>query len=127
MGTAAALATLEVVENESLIENTEAMGKLMAAEMATMPHVQAVRQHGALIGADIDPRFPVGKVIKMAAEEHDMILHSCGKNALRIIPAYIIKQPEIEIFHDKLHKILSSLEKDAERDTSSSQSYAFTM
>ena len=36
---------------------------------------------GVFHGIDIDPRFPVGKIIKIAAEEKGMILHSCGNES----------------------------------------------
>lgn len=104
---AAANATLDVIRDEELIENANKMGALIAKEMSGMPYITGIRQHGLLIAADLEASHPVGKVIKKAIQNENLVLHSCGANALRIIPAYLIQKQEVEIFCERLHNVLS--------------------
>lgn len=112
MGMAAASATMDVFENEGILENTNKMGALIAEEMRRMPLVKEVRQHGLLIGADIDTNWMVGQAVKKASEEHGLILHTCGKNSLRIIPSLTIKSEEVSIFSERIYRILKEMENE---------------
>jgi 4-aminobutyrate aminotransferase-like enzyme len=110
---AAASATLDVIQNENLLTNAHEMGKKIAASLSGMPYLEGIRQHGAFVAADVTTEenggFAVGTVIKNAVSDHNLVLHSCGSNALRIIPAYNIKENEVEIFADKLYATLKEL------------------
>jgi len=110
---ASANATLDVIEDENLLDNINKMGKIIADEVRNMPHITGIRQHGLLIAADVDPEVaPIGRVIKKGVDEQALILHSCGTNSLRIIPSYIIGEQDVEVFHDRLYNILKNLEKE---------------
>lgn len=107
---AAASATLDVIREENLLQNANQMGQLIAKEVAAMPSVTEVRQHGCLVAADLNAETaPVGQVIRDAVIDQNLILHSCGTNALRIIPAYNITENEVDLFADKLYAVLKGL------------------
>lgn len=96
LGMAAGSATLDVIEDENLMENAVRMGDHIKEELQSFPHVTEVRHAGGLLlGVDLDPEvISAPAVIKRAATEEQMLLHSCGENALRIIPPYILNGGE---------------------------------
>ncbi|MFI5085204.1 MAG: acetylornithine transaminase, partial [Actinomycetales bacterium] len=53
VATAAALATLHVLDSQNILANVRAVGKQLANGLATIEGVTAVRQHGLLIGFDL--------------------------------------------------------------------------
>ena len=107
LSTAAANATLDVIKDENLIENSNSMGNILKQELVKIPHIENVRQHGLFIAADLEEDIDVKEVIAKGVDEKVLML-SCGKNALRIIPPLIINQEECEYFTDKLNNILSN-------------------
>jgi 4-aminobutyrate aminotransferase len=109
MGCAAASAVLDVMYEEDLMGNAERQGRKIAEAVAGMPLVKDVRQFGLLAGVDIDERVPVGLLMKKSVEEYNMILHTCGKNAIRVIPSLIINDEEVEMFLEKFHGITSEI------------------
>ena len=55
---AAALATLEVIEQERLIENAAFVGAYAAEKLAGLPHVTAVKGRGLMLGESSTVRLP---------------------------------------------------------------------
>lgn len=109
---AAANATLDVLIGEDLMGNARRMGDYLYAKVRALnsPLIGDIRYKGLLMGVDIDPKYPVGSIVKKASEEQSMILHTCGKNALRLIPALTIKESEIDEAVARIGVILKELE-----------------
>lgn len=105
IATTAASATIDVILNEGLKDNSKKMGEIIKKDLSTMPYIKNVRQYGLFIAADLNDDIKVSSIINDAIK-NDLILLSCGKNSLRIIPPLIINENEIEIFNEKLFKTL---------------------
>ena len=103
---AAALATLDVLENGGM-QNCAEQGAYMLhafAEMATRhPSIGDVRGKGLMIGVE----FVQDKVTKMPdarirnrivelAFEHGLLIMGCGGNSMRIIPPLTVRRDEVD-------------------------------
>jgi len=106
---AAALATLDVVDDERLAERAEHIGERMLSslrEMATgHPHVAEVRGRGLMLAiefADPDglaPRPDLAKSLLAEAMARNVLLLTCGTHgqAVRIIPPLVTTDNEVEM------------------------------
>ncbi len=103
---AAALATIDLIENEYL-ENAKVVGQYtndaLHEIMARHPHIGDVRGLGLMIGVEFvkdrkskiaDEEF-CNKVVNFAFER-GLILLSCGKSVIRIAPPLSISKAEID-------------------------------
>ena len=95
---AAALAVIEVIEEEGLADRAEAIGgkvvKTMEGMAETDPRIGEVRGLGAMVGVELvkdresrDPDADLTKAITNAALEQGLIILSCGSygNVLRLM------------------------------------------
>ena len=112
---AAALATLDVIEREGLLLNTEAIGAHIRKRMADWPSkhrwVGDVRGHGLMIGlelvADKQTKQPApaerDRVVELAFERGVLLL-GCGPNTIRIAPPLITTKEQAEVAIDVLEE-----------------------
>jgi 4-aminobutyrate aminotransferase-like enzyme len=90
---AAALATLQVIEDEGLAENAAVMGARLAASLAALPGVKEVRHAGLFFGVELDR--PAGPVVG-ACKEAGVLLSATGTNILKMRPPLILKAEEAD-------------------------------
>lgn len=104
---AAAIATLEVIEEESLVENSLARGEELRSGLETAaaryPHIVDVRGNGLMIGiefadGDNTPRPDLASAVQKAAIDQELLLLTCGlrDNVVRVIPPLTVSASEIE-------------------------------
>jgi 4-aminobutyrate aminotransferase len=105
---AAALATLDVIDEEGLAPRAEAIGTRMLsalrAAVAGRPHVAEVRGRGLMIAIELGdpgtlaPRGDLVKRILAEAMARNLLLLSCGTHgqAVRIIPPLITTDDEVD-------------------------------
>jgi 4-aminobutyrate aminotransferase len=121
---AAALASLDVIENEHLLENSASVGAHMMKRMADWPKklklVGDVRGRGLMIGVDIVK----DKVTKeYAGAERDRIVEKafergvlflgCGPSTVRICPALVVTKEEADVAVDVLEECIVAVGKGA--------------
>lgn len=105
---AAALAVLEVIENEHLIENASAMGAYLVNELSQLPGIKEIRGRGLMIGIEMPYECePVRK--KLLFEHHIFTGSSSNKNTLRLLPALNISQQEIDKFLHSFSEVNKAL------------------
>ena len=107
LGCAGALAVLDVIESEDLVENAAKVGEYIMTELKNMnlPHVVDVRGRGLMIGIELDIPYkePRTRVIK---EEH--IFTGCsGTNVIRLLPPLCLTIEEADRFLASFSKVLS--------------------
>lgn len=117
---AAAVATLEVVAREGLVENAAVRGAQLRARLETLqrrfPHIADVRGLGLMIGveftdADNTPRPDLAAGLQHRAVEEGLLLLTCGtrSNVVRIIPALNVTADEIELGADALERVCETV------------------
>src|SRR6201993_1085522 len=121
---AAALATLDVIEKEHLLENSAKVGKHVLARMADWPSrlklVGDVRGRGLMIGVEI-VKDKVTKeygaaerdlIVEMAFEKGILFL-GCGPSTVRICPPLVVTKEEADVAVDVLEECIAAVGKKA--------------
>ncbi|MEJ1223239.1 aspartate aminotransferase family protein [Sediminicola sp. 1XM1-17] len=102
---AAALAVLEVIEQEFLIENTNKLYEYFKSEAAKIPQVKRVKGKGLMLGLEFD--FDVSELRKkLIYNQHLFTGGAKDKRVLRILPALNITKKQIDLFFEALQKEL---------------------
>ena len=107
---AGAIAVLDIIENEKLVENAATVGKYLidtlTAEMkaGNLPHVVDVRGEGLMIGIELDIPYkePRTRLIK---EQH-CFTGCAGTNIIRLLPPLCLSQAEAADFIERFKKVL---------------------
>jgi 4-aminobutyrate aminotransferase len=119
---AAALATLDVIENENLLGNATDVGNHMLKRMADWPSkhrlVGDVRGRGLMIGVEI-VKDKVSKEYANAerdrivelAFERGMLFLGCGPSTVRISPALVVSRDEADAAIDVLEECVEIVGK----------------
>jgi acetylornithine/N-succinyldiaminopimelate aminotransferase len=93
---AAALATLEIVEEERLLENAGRMGVLLLSglreQLAGLPGVAEIRGQGLMIGIELDR--PCG-ILARRALEAGLLVNVTMDTVIRLLPALVIGEAEV--------------------------------
>jgi acetylornithine aminotransferase len=100
---AAALAVIETIEREHLLDNVDKVGARLAEELAD-PRVTEVRQHGLLIGVDLSG--PVAAAAVTAALKHGFIINNTGPDRIRLAPPLILTEEQAAAFGEAWPRIL---------------------
>jgi len=104
---AAALAVVEVIEQENLVANAERMGQYLTERIATMPGIKAIRGKGLMIG--IDTEADSALVRKELLNKYGVFTgYSSSTKTIRLLPALNITQQEADEFLEALRPILQS-------------------
>lgn len=104
---AAALAVLEIMETENLLENAQQMGDYLASRLKTLPGVKNVRGRGLMIG--INTAANGAAIRKRLLDEHRIFTGFSGdKQTIRLLPALTIGQTEADFFLDAFSTVLQT-------------------
>lgn len=110
LGCAGALAVLDVIEKDNLVDNAAKVGEYLintlTAEMkaGNLPHVVDVRGEGLMIGIELDIPYkePRTRLIK---EQH-CFTGCSGTNVIRLLPPLCLSMEEASQFIEKLKRVL---------------------
>jgi 4-aminobutyrate aminotransferase len=117
---AAALATLDVIEKQDLVDNSAKVGAHILTRMADWPSklklVGDVRGRGLMIGVDIVKdkttkeygNVERDKIVEMAFEKGILFL-GCGPSSIRICPPLVVTQEEADVAVDVLEECIASV------------------
>ncbi len=104
---AAAISVLEILERESLIENTNQISGYLLDELKSVPKVQKVKGRGLMLGLEFD--FEVGALRKdLIFNKHIFTGGSNNKKLLRILPPLNLTKEQVDVFINALKEILRS-------------------
>jgi 4-aminobutyrate aminotransferase len=104
---AAALATLDVIESEGLIENARAMGDRLLAGLRELQRrydpIGDVRGVGLWTAIDLvedrvtkkHDRVLRDRIVERAFHNH-LLLLGCGKSAIRVVPSLVVSRDEVD-------------------------------
>jgi acetylornithine aminotransferase len=111
LGCAAALAVLDVIENEHLVENAHEVGEYFIAQLKelqkTQPHITEVRGKGLMIGVVLD--IPHKELRSRLIHEQHVFTGSASTNILRILPPLCLTKADVDEFMKRLEKALAHL------------------
>lgn len=99
---AAAIAVLNVIEEELLIENAALMGNYLKEKLININGIKEIRGRGLILGLDFMPEY-LGVRDKLLFESH-IFTGGAKNNVMRILPPLSITKEDIDIFINELIK-----------------------
>ncbi len=102
---AAALAVLEVIEAENLIDNAGLTGEYFLSKASSLEGVQKVKGKGLMLGVEFD--FEVSELRKkLIYDQHIFTGGAMNKKLLRILPPLTAGKKEIDQFIEAVQSVL---------------------
>lgn len=102
---AAALAVLEVMESEQLIERAATLGKWIMEQLTALSPLQAVRGRGLMIGFDVPENM--GPLRQRLLSEHHIFTGEAKPRVIRLLPSLALEQHQavrlIEALKKEIH------------------------
>jgi 4-aminobutyrate aminotransferase len=104
---AAAVATIRVIRDDGLLDNTQARGEQLMDGLrriqAAFPVIGDVRGLGLMVASEFDPTLPghgkpLAKAVQRACIESRLLLLDCGPygNVIRWIPPLVVSEEQID-------------------------------
>ncbi len=93
---AAAVAVLDVIEKENLIENAKEIGEYIGLQLNKFPKIKEVRGRGSMIGIEFD--FPINELKNNLLTKHHIFVGYAGSNVIRLLPPLTITKAYIDKF-----------------------------
>ncbi|HQW43413.1 MAG: aminotransferase class III-fold pyridoxal phosphate-dependent enzyme [Chitinophagaceae bacterium] len=104
---AAALAVLEIIEEEKLMGNAVMVGKYLRDELGSIPHLKNIRGRGLMIGFDVPEEL---KELKKNLLWNQKIFTGEAKpNVIRLLPSLALKKRDAEQFIDSIKEEIHNL------------------
>ncbi len=114
---AAALAFLDVLIEEGLVENAAAMGELMLSKLRTIAAksslIKEVRGKGLMLAIEFNN--DVAKSVQSKLLEDGLIVNAIGERIIRMLPPLIITEDEIDFAVRKIERAIAEAERDSLR------------
>ena len=101
---AAAIAVLEVMESENLVDNARNVGEYLMAELKKLPQIKQVRGRGLMIGLEF--ANPVKELRTRLLKEQHVFTGVSGTNTLRLLPPLVISREIADEFLSRFKAIL---------------------
>jgi acetylornithine/N-succinyldiaminopimelate aminotransferase len=104
---AAALAVLDVIDNDGLVEHAAETGARVMKELERMATSAHVRGRGLMIGIEFDR--PVARDIAAAALDRGVLVNDATPNVVRLTPPLVISDDEIDESLAILEEVLNAI------------------
>ncbi len=102
---AAALAVLEIIEQDDLMNNAKMVGDYLINELKQLPKIKEVRGRGLMIGIELPEELK--EVKKNLLFKHKIFTGEAKPNVIRLLPALNITKVEADIFLEAIKIELS--------------------
>ena len=103
---AAAIAVLDVIQDEHLVENAEKMGDYLMERLSAMKGIKELRGRGLMIGIEIEES--ASELRKRLVYEEHVFTGGAGQHTVRLLPALNIGKTEAESFMTHFEKVLGA-------------------
>lgn len=103
---AAAIAVLEIMEDEKLIANAAEVGDYLMQELNKLPGIKEVRGRGLMIGMEFE--HSIKEIRNKLLFEEKVFTGVAGTNTIRLLPPLSLTKAEAADFLDRFRKIIHS-------------------
>ena len=100
----AALAVIDVFEQEHLVENAAKVGSYLLNQLKQVKGIKEVRGKGLMIGLEFEE--PIKELRLRLLHEQHVFTGASGTNVLRLLPPLCLSMSEAEEFINRLNKVL---------------------
>lgn len=105
---AAAIAVLDVMEQEKLMDNAAAVGQYLIDELSKLPQVTDVRGRGLMIGFEVEG-VSGSELRRRLLFDHHVFTGGAGQATVRLLPPLSLSMEQAQHFITELKKTLSEL------------------
>jgi acetylornithine aminotransferase len=106
---AAAIAVLDVIKEESLMENAKQLGDYLTEKLSAMEGIREVRGRGLMLGISFKPQF--SDIRNELLFRHHIFTGGAKKNVMRLLPPLSLGKAEADRFLAALHEACNSVTK----------------
>jgi acetylornithine aminotransferase len=100
---AAAIAVLDIMENEKLIDNVNQTGGYLMKELRQFPGIKELRGRGFMIGIEFEQ--PVKEIRTRLLFEENVFTGVAGTNTIRLLPPLCLSREEADEFLNRFGKL----------------------
>jgi acetylornithine/N-succinyldiaminopimelate aminotransferase len=104
---AAALAVLEVIEEEKLMENAKSTGEFLISGLKKIDGLKNVRGKGLMIGFDLEMNLK--DLRKNLLKNQQVFTGEAKPNTIRLLPSLALRKEEAEEFLESLEEEISNM------------------
>ncbi|NNV55259.1 aspartate aminotransferase family protein [Limnovirga soli] len=104
---AAALAVLEVIEQDQLIEAALQNGNYLISRLQATTGIANVRGRGLMIGFDVPD--DIKDLRKTLLQQYHIFTGEAKPNTIRLLPSLAVSKAQIDVFVDTLQKAIAAL------------------
>lgn len=101
---AAAIAVLDIMKKENLVENALNIGNYLIEELKKLPNIKEVRGRGLIIG--IEMKEPIKEKRSKLLFEDKIFTGSTGTHVFRLLPPLCLTKEQADIFLTKFKQLL---------------------
>lgn len=102
---AAAIAVLDVIADESLVQNAARMGERLLAGLRDIELIE-LRGRGLMLGLEFE--YDVGPLRKAMLEQHHIFTGNAKQNIVRLLPPLCVTQDECDMLISALRKCIEN-------------------
>lgn len=102
---AAAIAVLDIFEQENLVENARKVGEYLMGELKQIPGIKEVRGRGLMIGMEFD--YPVKELRTRLIKEEKVFTGATGTHMIRLLPPLVLTMEQAQDFIGRLKNALA--------------------
>ena len=106
LGCAAAIAVLDIIKEENLVENSAKVGEYLIEELKKFPQIKEVRGRGWMIGLEFEE--PVKEIRTKLLFEQKVFTGVSGTNVIRLLPPLCLTKELADEFLTRFKKVLES-------------------
>ena len=103
---AAAIAVLEIMEEEKLIDNAREVGAYLLDELHKLPGIKEIRGRGLMIGIEFEES--IKEVRSKLLFEEKVFTGVAGTNTIRLLPPLCLSMDEAKEFIVRFRKVLNA-------------------
>lgn len=103
---AAAIAVLDIMENEKLVDNAAKVGEFLIEELHKLPGIKEVRGRGLMIGIEFEES--IKEVRSKLLFEEKVFTGVAGTNTIRLLPPLCLTMDEAKEFLARFKKVLNA-------------------
>jgi acetylornithine aminotransferase len=102
---AAALAVLEIMDNENLVENSAKVGSYLIQELKKRSGIKDVRGMGLMIGLEFEE--PIKEIRHKLLFEKHIFTGVSGLHTIRLLPPLTLTKEQADVFLNSLDEVLT--------------------